>query len=782
MNFLEGVRVLDASRILAGPLDAQVLGDMGADVLKVESPEGDDARAWGPPFQDGMSAYFQSCNRNKSSLALDLKQTPDQERLQRLVAHSDVWIDNFPPDVKRRLNLTADDLRRFNADLIIADLTSYPTNGSDAEGRGYDLVLQAETGMMGLIGPLEGHPCKVGQAVIDVMAGMMVANGILGAKFKRGRGHVSSQIEVSLYHTALFSLVNVATNYLQSGEPSFRYGNAHPNIVPYESFPTADQDIVIAVGNDDHFARLCQMLGLMDSKTSRTNGGRVRNGRDLIDQISRLTAQWSSKELVDALKGARIPCTRIMRPDEALAASRTRAPDAMLAIVHPSLGRIQTIANPIRSRGMLQLHEPPPSLNERGSETERRWIDATKDSNRRPQLQRGGGTGPPSDRRHSSSDTSKSAAEYRRRRSPHPSTTTDAMPAAGAPIMTARFKIILHAGMHKTATTALQAVLACNRAALLEQGFYYPGTGGQHHNAIVNLRLPDWQPDMVADQVARAKAVSAGGVIFSAEVISILSPAEIRRLCAQFKGERIVFVFAFRHWCEFLPPRWAQNCRIRDSQSFSSYLRNLRSFPGGHLDARYDQILQRFRGNTDAEIRAVSYSNSMARGRSVVCDLLQAMGLPDGLRNQILIHEQKLNTSRDWVETEQIRLLNGALSHHLGLNQNDLFQSLGHFDIGNLSYRLRLQDINPSILESLAPIIEDRGQDLALSSEDPWIEHLDHLFQESCSGDFVNLHHGRTFAGDYGTRVHCTDLEWHQLRHPDPLAAIRHLRRADFEP
>lgn len=380
MSFLDGVRVLDASRILAGPLAGQVLGDMGADVLKLESPEGDDTRDWGPPFQDDMSAYFQACNRNKASLALDLKSKQGRARVRRLLACADVWIDNFPPDVKTRLGLSTEDLRQSNPNLIIARLTSYPGNGPDAHRRGYDLVLQAETGFMGLIGSPQGHPYKVGQAVIDVLAGLMLANGILGALFKRSRGRGPSQLEVSLYHTALFSLVNVATNYLQSGEPSPRYGNAHPNIVPYESFPTADQEIVIGVGNDDQFARLRDILGLDDLHDWRTNAGRVRDRANLVERISIRSARWSSEDLIRALNDARIPCTPIMRPDQAIHACRARAPDVLLAIDHHSVGEVLTIANPIRSPAMRAHHMPPPQLNEGGDEMEQRWIQEVQES------------------------------------------------------------------------------------------------------------------------------------------------------------------------------------------------------------------------------------------------------------------------------------------------------------------------------------------------------------------------------------------------------------------
>ena len=210
--FLEDVRVLDLSRILAGPMATQVLGDLGADVLKIESPGGDDTRGWGPPFQADMAAYFQSCNRNKCSLILDLKSRAGRDRLAELVEVADVVIDNFPPAVRARLGLMPEHLKVFNQRLITLSITGY--RGRRAETPGYDVMIQAESGLMGITGPPEGEPYKVGVALVDVLTGMLAANGILAGLFRRERTGQGANLAISLFQTALLSLINVATGFL----------------------------------------------------------------------------------------------------------------------------------------------------------------------------------------------------------------------------------------------------------------------------------------------------------------------------------------------------------------------------------------------------------------------------------------------------------------------------------------------------------------------------------------------------------------------------------------
>ncbi len=374
MMFLEGIRVLDVSRVLAGPLASQILADQGAEVLKIEPPTGDETRSWGPPFQDGMSAYFQSCNRNKKSLVLNLKEETDVSQLEALIAVADIWIDNYPGDVKQRLGLTPERLWSLNPDLIVVSITSYPANSKRSGERGYDLVMQAESGFMGLIGPVTGPPFKVGLAVIDVLTGMMAANAALAGLVRRLRSGHRAYVEVSLYQTALFSLVNIATNTLQSGKPSQRFGNAHPNIVPYEAFPTSDGVIVIGVGNDSQFRSLCSVLGLAERWQEMNNAGRVANREALVAAISAACGHWTQSELLLELKMKRIPCGPILRPDEALAACQIHTPSAILAIANPHGKPIKTINNPLVGDGTRQHHHCPPRFNEGGKELAQSWL------------------------------------------------------------------------------------------------------------------------------------------------------------------------------------------------------------------------------------------------------------------------------------------------------------------------------------------------------------------------------------------------------------------------
>ncbi|MCB1044282.1 MAG: CoA transferase [Acidobacteria bacterium] len=372
-TFLHGVRVLDLSRVLAGPLATQILADMGAEVLKVEPPGGDETRSWGPPFKNGISAYFESCNRNKHSLVLDLKKESERDTLMELVAAADVWVDNYPDDVRQRLGLTTTKLSAINPNLVIVNLRSYPSDSPVASERGYDLILQAETGYMSLIGPPEGPPYKVGHAVIDVLTGMMTANACLGAlvqKFRSGKG---SHLHVSLYQTALFGLVNIASGVLQSGRPTQRYGNAHPNIVPYESFPTKNGPIVIGVGNDAQFKKLCEWLDLPDPYRRLSNSERVAVRESLIAEIVKRTQSLDRVMLIQELKQLNIPAAAIQKPEEALANCQSSVPSSLVAIQTPS-GELQRyVANPVVGSGMRQQHSSPPNLGMGGLELANKW-------------------------------------------------------------------------------------------------------------------------------------------------------------------------------------------------------------------------------------------------------------------------------------------------------------------------------------------------------------------------------------------------------------------------
>jgi len=374
LNALEGVRVLECSRILAGPLCTQILADLGADVLKIEPPRGDDTRHWGPPFKDGMSAYFESCNRNKSSMVLDIKDPDDYRQLQRLVRAADVWVDNFVPALARRLNLTSELLHAWNPCLVRVGICGYRRGTRREDEPGYDLMIQAESGVMGITGAQSGAGHKVGVALVDVMTGMMAANAVLAALFQRERGGPAADLHVSLYQTALFSLVNVAANHLQSGEPTPRWGNSHPNIVPYRDYRARDGALVIGAGNDRQFHRLCELLGLQVPEGAwAQNADRVADRSELDRAIAFEVGSWSRTELLTALKAARIPAAPILRPDEALGALVGWDPQGILVVGHGDETR-HMVANPIVADFMRSCHNAPPNLGQGGREMAERWL------------------------------------------------------------------------------------------------------------------------------------------------------------------------------------------------------------------------------------------------------------------------------------------------------------------------------------------------------------------------------------------------------------------------
>lgn len=375
MHYLEGVRILDLSRVLAGPLATQNLADMGASVLKVESPKGDDTRQWGPPFKNEMAAYFQSCNRSKASLVCDFRLKEDAAFLQQLVAVADVVIDNFTPSVRERWGLDANSLRRKHPHLITMSITGY--SGKRCNEPGYDVMIQAESGLMGITGPREGAPHKVGVAVVDVLTGMMASNGILAALFRKERHGLGASLEVSLFQTALYSLVNVATNTLMSGKASQRWGNAHPNIVPYQPFETKDQTLVIGAGNMRQYQKLCDVLGITDPTIREaTNQQRVARRAQILVAFQNAIKTFSASDLLIQLKAAGIPSAPILMPHEALAQASQWHSQSLIGFQHEDQTETKLVGSPLLGDGMRQTHTPPPALNQGGMELAQQWLQA----------------------------------------------------------------------------------------------------------------------------------------------------------------------------------------------------------------------------------------------------------------------------------------------------------------------------------------------------------------------------------------------------------------------
>jgi crotonobetainyl-CoA:carnitine CoA-transferase CaiB-like acyl-CoA transferase len=351
---LEGIRVLDLSRVLAGPYCTMLLADLGADVVKVERPgEGDETRGWGPPYAGGEAAYFLAVNRGKRSIALDLARPEAQEVVRRLARTADVVVENFRRGTAERLGAGYEELSRENGGLVYCSIT-----GFGDERPGYDFVLQAESGLMAITGEADGPPLKVGVAVVDVLAGYAAAGAVLAALLARSRTGRGERIEISLLETALSALVNVASSALLTGEEPGRFGNAHPNIVPYQTFAAADGEIAVAAANDGLFARLCGALGrpeLAGDTRFLSNADRVEHRDELTGELARVFAARPSSEWLELLAAAGVPAGKVRGVLEALGDAR------LVEVEHPAIGSLPLVRSPLGPRGETR---PPPLLGE----------------------------------------------------------------------------------------------------------------------------------------------------------------------------------------------------------------------------------------------------------------------------------------------------------------------------------------------------------------------------------------------------------------------------------
>ena len=300
MQPLHGIRVLDLSRVLAGPYCTMVLGDLGADVIKVELPEGDETRAWGPPFAEGESAYYLCVNRNKRSIVVDFKTAEGRDILSQLIKQSDVLVENFRPGSLARFSLDFESASALNPNLIYCSITGFGQTGPLRDKPGYDFMIQAMGGLMSITGEPDGEPMKVGVAVADLFAGQNAVIAILAALQARTQTGKGQHIDISLFDSQLSMLANVASNYLVSGNLPKRYGNAHANIVPYQSFKASDGWFVIAVGNDKQFAKMCEVIGkweLVNDVRFATNSARVQNRDELISLLKPVFANKNCERM-----------------------------------------------------------------------------------------------------------------------------------------------------------------------------------------------------------------------------------------------------------------------------------------------------------------------------------------------------------------------------------------------------------------------------------------------------------------------------------------------------
>ncbi len=380
MQPLQGIRVLDLTRALAGPYCTMMLGDLGADVIKIERPgRGDDCRGWGPPFvgqpygpYPGESAYFIAANRNKRSVTVNLKSAEGQEIVRRLAGISDVVVENFRTGTLDEMGLGYDDLHALNPRLVYCSISGYGRTGPYAERPGYDFIIQAEGGMMAITGPEEGPPSRVGVPIVDITAGMFAATGVLAALRARDSTGEGQVVDVSLLDTQVALLTNVASNYLVGQVEPRRYGNAHPNLAPYEAFRARDRWFALAAANPHQWARLCDVIGrpdLKDDPRFATNETRVSNRPALLEALGEIFATRDADEWLADLEEAGLPCGPINAVPEALAHPQAQARRLVLEAEHPTAGLVRFPGFPYElSRTPPQVHRPPPLLGQHTQE------------------------------------------------------------------------------------------------------------------------------------------------------------------------------------------------------------------------------------------------------------------------------------------------------------------------------------------------------------------------------------------------------------------------------
>ncbi|MBI5934426.1 MAG: CoA transferase [Chloroflexi bacterium] len=380
MRPLHNIRILDITRALAGPYCTMMLGDLGADVIKVERPvSGDESRGWGPPFvgkpygpYPGESAYFIATNRNKRSITVNIQSAEGQEIVRRLAGISDVLVENYRTGDLDKLGLGYPDLHRLFPKLIYCSISGYGRTGPFAERPGYDAILQAEGGMMSITGPVDGPPSRVGIPIIDITSGMFAATAILAALHARDLTGEGQQVDISLFDSHIALLSNVASNYLVGEAAPRRLGNAHPNLAPYEAFSARDGWFILGVANERQWEMLCDMLGRADMKTDSrfaSNGARVANRDALVDELNKIFFQRNVDDwLADIIK-AGLPCGPINSIPQVFAHPQTQARDMTIASDHPTAGTVRMTGFPYKLSGTpAELHAPPPLLGEHTEE------------------------------------------------------------------------------------------------------------------------------------------------------------------------------------------------------------------------------------------------------------------------------------------------------------------------------------------------------------------------------------------------------------------------------
>ena len=376
---LDGIRVLDLTRVLAGPYCTMFLGDLGAEVVKVERPEvGDDTRGWGPPFAGDESAYFLSVNRNKKSLTVDLKTVRGVELLRSLAKVADVLVENFRPGTMERLGLGHQELRGADPRLIYASLSGFGSDGPMRDWPCYDLIIQAWGGLMSITGTPDGEPTKVGVAIIDIVAGLMLGQAITAALYARRQTGTGQRIETSLLEAGIASLVNAGSNYLVDGSVMRQHGNAHPSIVPYQSFKTQDGFLVVAVASEAIWKRFCPAIERPELATDarfEKNPQRVQNRDLLIRLLKEIFLGRKSSEWMERLHPAEIPCAPVQTVDQVFRSHQVLQRQMVTEVEHPTAGKVSMAGIPLKfSDTPPSVRLAPPLLGQHNEEILRTWL------------------------------------------------------------------------------------------------------------------------------------------------------------------------------------------------------------------------------------------------------------------------------------------------------------------------------------------------------------------------------------------------------------------------
>jgi len=364
---LEGIKIIDLTRILSGPYCTMTLADLGADVIKIESPEGDDTRKWGPPFIEGESAYYLSINRNKKSVVLNLKEEKGKEVFFRLIKDADVVIENFRPGTLDKLGIGYEVLKKHNPSIILASISGFGQSGPYTQKPGYDLLAQGMGGLMSVTGEPEGRPLKAGFSIADIGTGMWATIGILVALWERQKSGEGQWIDTSLLDTIVSWQTYHAGNYFATNVDPKPLGGEHPNIVPYQVFMASDEYFILAVGNDslwDKFINVMNMDSLEDARFKK-NSGRVENRKELIDILEKAFSTKPVKEWIELFEGVKIPCGPVNKFSDILNDQHMKDREMVIEYEHEVLGKLKMIGTPIKlSRTPGKVKSAPPNLGE----------------------------------------------------------------------------------------------------------------------------------------------------------------------------------------------------------------------------------------------------------------------------------------------------------------------------------------------------------------------------------------------------------------------------------